>query len=131
MSPTAILIIDDDKLIRWSLATVLGRAGYRLHEAATGQEGLAAIERDAPPDLVLLDIKLPDMDGFAVLTAIHQAHPNLPVLMMTADATPETARQALHLGARGYLDKPCDSAVLQAEVAKALGPPAPPVPSCQ
>lgn len=126
MSPTAILIIDDDKLIRWSLATVLGRAGYRLHEAATGQEGLAAIERDAP-DLVLLDIKLPDMDGFALLTAIHQAHPNLPVLMMTADATPETARQALRLGARGYLDKPCDSAVLQAEVARALRPLVPPV----
>jgi DNA-binding NtrC family response regulator len=130
MSPTAILIIDDDRLVRWSFGTVLGRAGYQLHEAATGQEGLAAIERDVP-DLVLLDVKLPDMDGFAVLAAIHQAHPNLPVLMMTADATPETARQARRLGARGYLDKPCDSAVLQAEVAKALGPSTPPVQSCQ
>jgi DNA-binding NtrC family response regulator len=126
MSPTAILIIDDDRLIRWSLATVLGRAGYRVYEAATGQEGLAAIERDVP-DLVLLDVKLRDMDGFAVLTAIHEAHPNLPVLMMTADAAPETARQALRLGARGYLDKPCDSAVLQAEVAGALRPSMPPV----
>jgi len=130
MSPTAILIIDDDRLIRWSLATVLGRAGYRLYEAATGQEGLAAIERDVP-DLILLDVKLPDMDGFAVLTAIHEAHPNLPVLMMTADATPETAQQALRLGARGYLDKPCDSAVLQAEVARALRPSTPPVQSNQ
>lgn len=119
MSSTTILIIDDDKLIRWSLSTVLRRAGYRLREAATGQEGLAAVESDAP-DLALLDVKLPDMDGFAVLTAIHQVHPNLPVLMMTADATPETARQALRLGACGHLEKPCDSAVLQAEVSKAL-----------
>jgi len=119
MSPTAILIIDDDKLIRWSLSTVLGRAGYRICEAATGAEGLAAVETGTP-DLVLLDIKLADMDGFAVLTAIYQAHPKLPVLMMTADTTPETARQALRLGARGYLDKPFDSAVLLAAVSEAV-----------
>jgi CheY-like chemotaxis protein len=119
MSPTAILIIDDDKLIRWSLSTVLGRAGYRVHEAATGQEGLAAVE-SGTPDLVLLDIMLPDMDGFSVLTAIHQAHPDLPVLMMTADATADTAKQALRLGARGHLDKPCDPAVLLAAVSEAL-----------
>ena len=122
MSPTAILIIDDDKLIRWSLSTVLGRAGYRVHEAATGQEGLAAVESGVP-DLVLLDIMLPDMDGFAVLETIRQAHPKLPVLTMTADATPERARQALRLGARAHLEKPCDSAVLQAEVSKALRSP--------
>lgn len=80
---------------------------------------MAAVETGTP-DLVLLDIKLADMDGFAVLTAIYQAHPKLPVLMMTADTTPETARQALRLGARGYLDKPFDSAVLLAAVSEAV-----------
>lgn len=119
MSVATILIIDDDKLSRWSLSTVLGRAGYRVREAATGKEGLAAVERGVP-DLVLLDIMLPDLDGFAVLQAIHQAHPNLPVLMMTADATAEAARRTSRLGARGHLDKPCDAAVLLAAVSEAL-----------
>lgn len=123
-SPT-ILIIDDDRLIRWSVATVLGRAGYSTQEAATAKEGLVAVQRRRP-DLVLLDVKLPDMDGFAVLQAILQACPDLPVLMMTADATTETTRQALRLGARGQLDKPCDPAVLLAAVSEALQSTAPP-----
>jgi len=119
MSAATILIIDDDKLIRWSLSTLLGRAGYRIREAATGKEGLAAVE-SGTPDLVLLDIMLPDMDGFAVLEAIRYAHPDLPVLTMTADATAETARQALRFGVHGHLEKPCDSAVLLAAVSEAL-----------
>ena len=118
MRATTILIIDDDKLIRWSLSTVLGRAGYRIQEAATGREGLVAVERSTP-DLVLLDIMLPDMDGFAVLEKLLHAHPILPVLTMTADATPKTARRAIRLGARGHLEKPCDSAVLLAAVSDA------------
>jgi CheY-like chemotaxis protein len=119
MSSTAILIIDDDKLIRWSLSTVLGRAGYHMREATTGNEGLAAIE-SSTPDLVLLDIMLPDMDGFAVLERIRCAHPELPVLTMTADATPETSRRVLDFGVRGHLEKPCDSAMLLTAVSKAL-----------
>lgn len=125
MSSAVILIIDDDKLIRWSLSTVLGRAGYRVQEAATGQEGLAAVEC-GEPDLVLLDVKLPDMDGFALLQAVRQARPNVPVLMMTADATTETARQAIRHGARGHLDKPCKSVMLLAAVSEALQSVTPP-----
>lgn len=123
-SPT-ILIIDDDRLIRWSLSTVLGRAGYSAQEAATGKEGLVAVQ-SRRPDLVLLDVKLPDMDGFAVLQAILEAHPNLPVLMMTAEATAETARHALRRGACGHLDKPCDPAVLLTAVSEALQSTVPP-----
>jgi len=119
MSAATILIIDDDKLIRWSLSTVLGRAGYRIREAATGKEGLAAVE-SSKSDLVLLDIMLPDMDGFAVLEAIRQAHPDLPVLTMTADATPETTRRALRIGSSGHLEKPCDSVALLAAVSEVL-----------
>ena len=119
MSSTEILIIDDDKLIRWSLSTVLGRAGYHMREAAAGNEGLAAIESSIP-DLVLLDIMLPDMNGFTVLERIRRAHPELPVVTMTADATPETSRRALDLGVRGHLEKPCDSAALLTAVSKAL-----------
>ncbi len=125
MPATTILVVDDEKLIRWSISTILGRAGYRVREAATGNEGLAAVE-SGTPNLVLLDITLPDMDGFAVLKAIRQTRPHLPILMMTADPTTETTRQAFRLGARGYLDKPCDSAALLDAVAEALQPPTPP-----
>ena len=125
MPAASILVIDDDRLTRWSVATLLGRAGYHVHEAATGKDGFAAIE-EVGPNLVLLDIELPDMDGFAVLGMIREDYPELPVLMMTADATAETARTALRLGAQGHLDKPIDSATLEAAVSRALQSSAPP-----
>lgn len=124
LTPT-ILVVDDDKLIRWSVSVILGNAGYRVHEAATGKKGLAAVVQHRP-DLVLLEIALPDMDGFTLLEAICEIRPDLPVLVMTADATSETARQAARLGARGQLDKPFDPALLQATVSEALEPATPP-----
>jgi DNA-binding NtrC family response regulator len=119
MPTPTILVVDDDKLIRWSVSVILGNAGYRVQKAGTGAEGLAAVQ-DHPPDLVLLDIALPDLDGFTVLEKMHQLRPELPVLMMTADATSETARQARRLGACGQLEKPFDPPLLQAAVAQAL-----------
>ncbi len=119
MPPQNILVIDDDKLVRWSVSMVLGRAGYRVHEAATGADGLAAM-RSCHPDLVLLDISLPDMDGFGVLRAIRQIRRELPVLMMTAEPNAHTREQALRLGAYEHLEKPCDAITLQAAVSRAL-----------
>jgi two-component system KDP operon response regulator KdpE len=119
------LVIDDDKLFRWSVSKILEGAGYRAHEAATGGDGLAAIQ-DCQPDLVLLDVGLPDLDGFTVLKAIRQGWPDLRVLMVTADPTPETARQALRFGACAHLAKPCDWAVLLSAVSQALQPSPPP-----
>lgn len=125
MGVPTILVIDHDKLIRWSVSAVLGRAGYRVHEAATGKDALAAVQ-DGAPDLILLDVDLPDMDGFTVLNQIRARHPDLPVLMMTVDATTEMRRQALRLGVRDHLDKPCDPALLKAVVAQALQTATPP-----
>ena len=125
MPAASILVIDDDRLTRWSVSTLLGRAGYHVHEAATGKDGFAAIE-EVGPNLVLLDIELPDMDGFAVLAMVRERHPDLPVLMMTADATAETARKALRLGAQGHLDKPINAATLDAAVSRALQSSTPP-----
>lgn len=119
ISVPTILIIDDDKLIRWSMSELLTRAGFRVREASTGMGGLAVVDHGLA-DLVLLDIALPDQDGFSVLKGIRQVRPDLPVLMMTADATFESAERALRLGAQGYLDKPYDPAVLQAAVRGAL-----------
>jgi DNA-binding response OmpR family regulator len=125
MSVPTILIIDDDKLIRWSMSELLTRAGFRVREAATGMSGLAAVLHGLA-DLVLLDIALPDQDGFSVLRGIKQVRPDLPVLMMTADSTSESEERALHLGAQGHLDKPYDPIVLQAAVRGALNSAAPP-----
>ncbi len=125
MSSATVLIIDDDRLIRWSLSTLLERAGYQVSHAATGAEGLAAIQARLP-HVVLLDITLPDVDGFDLLQDIRQRYPALPVLTMTADASRETTRLAYRAGARGHLEKPCDSLTLLAAVSEALkNPPAP------
>jgi len=120
MAAPTVLVVDDDKLTRFSLSKILGRAGYRIREAASATEGMAAIEEERP-GLVLLDIRLPDRDGFAVLRAIRGSHPQLPVVMMTAHHTEDNAREASAQGAWGYLAKPCDPADLQTIVSTALG----------
>ena len=119
MGTPTILIIDDDRLTRWSVSRILGRAGYQVREAGSLTEGEAALERQRP-DLILLDIRLPDGDGFALLKAVRLGHPDLPVIMMTAHASPETEQAALALGARGHLTKPCDPTELQAVVGNTL-----------
>jgi two-component system response regulator GlrR len=125
MAAFTILVVDDDKLTRFSLSKILGRAGYRIREAASATEGMAAIEEERP-GLVLLDIRLPDRDGFSVLEAIRAGHPHLPVVMMTAHHSEETARRASAQGAWGYLAKPCDPAALQSVVATTLARTSPP-----
>ncbi len=117
--PPEILVIDDDKLTRWSLMKVLGRAGYRVRAAASAVEGLAQVG-DAPPDLVLLDVQLPDGDGGSVLQAFQRSRPALPVVMMSADVTPETERRLRGLGACAFLAKPCAAVLLLTLVASLL-----------
>ena len=125
MATPLILIVDDDKLTRWSVSRVLSRAGYRVQEAGTAAAGLVAIGRDRP-DAVLLDIVLPDGDGFSVLRAIYERHPRLPVILITAHGSEETARSARDLGARGHLNKPCNPAEICAALARALDQPTAP-----
>jgi CheY-like chemotaxis protein len=113
----SILVVDDDKLTRWSFATVLGRLGYRVREAATGSECLAAIRAEAP-DLVLLDIVLPDLDGFRILSEIRAEDPRIPVILMTANPARDTRARARAAGAAEYLEKPCDAATLEAALSR-------------
>lgn len=119
MPAATILIVDDDKLTRWSLSRVLARVGYRTREATTVAEGLAAI-RTGAPDAVLLDVVLPDGDGFSMLHEIRGLHPRLPVIVMTAHASEETERMSRSLGARSHLVKPCNPAEVCAVLAEAL-----------
>lgn len=100
-----ILIIDDEPALRHTLARVLQRASFEVTTAASGQEGLDLLERQAF-DLVYLDIRMPDMNGMLVLKAIHARLPEMPVVLFTAQPDLNSALEALRQGAADYLLKP-------------------------
>jgi two-component system response regulator PilR (NtrC family) len=98
-------VADDERSMRELLAIVLKREGYEVQLADNGRTAVAALER-APVDLLITDIKMPDMTGIDVLRAAKALDPDLPAIMMTAFASQETAIEALRLGACDYLIKP-------------------------
>jgi DNA-binding NtrC family response regulator len=104
---SSILIIDDEAFLRRSLTLILQSKGYLVNSAASAQAGLQMLQAGSY-DLVFLDIRLPDRSGMVVLPAIRQLYPDLPVLILTAHATMETAIEAVRQGARDYLLKPID-----------------------
>src|SRR5215471_16463434 len=108
MPKPRILVIDDDAGIRESLKMTLEYDGYDVIGAATGQEGLALVERDTP-HLVLLDVKMPGMDGLDVLTRLRAMNETLPVVMIAAHGTASTGFEAKERGAFDFLEKPFES----------------------
>ena len=118
MARPRILVVDDERLIRWTLRERLEEAGNAVLEAGTGTEALALAEEGA--DLVLLDFKLPDLDGLNVLRQIRDRHPEMIVILITALATVENAVEAMKRGAWHYLNKPIDLDELLLLVGKAL-----------
>ena len=98
-----ILVIDDEAAIRESLRMILEYEDYQFVGAASGQEGLSLVQRDRP-DLVLLDIKMPGMDGMEVLRKIHAIDETLPVVMISGHGTTATAVDAIRSGALDFLD---------------------------
>jgi two-component system, NtrC family, nitrogen regulation response regulator NtrX len=103
-----ILVIDDEAAIRDSLRMILEYENYGFMGAASGQEGIATVQRDRP-DLVLLDIKMPGMDGLEVLRKLHALDDTLPVVMISGHGNTATAVEAMKAGAIDYLDKPLSS----------------------
>ena len=103
-----ILVIDDEAAIRDSLRMILEYEGYEFLGAATGQDGLAMVERENP-DLVFLDIKMPGMDGLEVLQRIKAVNETVPVVMISGHATVTTAVDATKLGAFDFIEKPLAS----------------------
>jgi len=103
-----ILVIDDEAAIRDSLRMILEYEDYQFTGAAGGQEGIALVQRDRP-DLVLLDIKMPGMDGIEVLRKLHALDETLPIVMISGHGTTATAVEAIRSGATDFLDKPLSS----------------------
>lgn len=101
-----VLVVDDERLIRWTLRERLTEAGYSVREAETGLEALDAFAA-ATPSLVLLDLALPELDGFGVLRSVRKLDPKCPVIVMSARDS-NSGAQALGLGAAHFLAKPFD-----------------------
>ena len=100
-----VLIVDDQEDARWVLTNVMRQGGFVAVPAANGEDALASIARHAP-SVVLLDIGLPDMDGFEVLTRIRQIDKSIPVIMVTGNGKAYDAGRAVRAGAWDYLTKP-------------------------
>jgi DNA-binding NtrC family response regulator len=100
-----ILIVDDEKTIRWSLGEGLRKGGFEILEAASGEEGIQLF-LDKSPDCVLLDLKLPGLDGIEVLRRMRKENAEVPVVMMTAYGDVDRAVEAMKLGAYDFVTKP-------------------------
>lgn len=115
-----ILIIDDEKGVGDILKKILGKEGYDVHAVTRGQDGVKLV-REKDVHLVILDIKMPEMDGIEVLQKIHEIKKDVVVIMLTAYGTLTTAREAMKLGAYDYITKPFDNDFVKAMVKEGLG----------
>jgi two-component system response regulator AtoC len=117
--PHKILIIDDEKLIRWALEQHLAKLGYQVTTAESAEQGLVLLTEDAP-DLILLDNCLPDMTGIQLLEKLHVREQRFKVIMITAYDMAETSVNAMNLGAYEYISKPFNLEELTALIHKTL-----------
>ena len=115
----SVLVIDDDPLIRKTLSSYLSKKGFEALVAEDGEEGLQKYEEHIP-DLVILDIRLPDVDGLEVLGRIREKNPNASIIIMTAYDDMKTTIEAIKSGAFEYLVKPLDYVELDLTIDKAF-----------
>src|SRR5271157_3870211 len=119
MSQKRILIVDDEKLVRWALTKKCTEFGYQTLEAETGPEALQALQNENV-DLVLLDVHLPDMSGIEVLEKLKQAGETRSIIMMTADPQLDDVKAALRMGAYDFVSKPINFEELGVTLQNAL-----------
>lgn len=105
MSRPKILVLDDEEIVRVSCKKCLTPEGYDVDVAANGVEGLAIIENNRY-DVILTDLKMPDMDGMEFLAKVKERYPDTKVIMITGYSTVEHAVKAMRMGAYNYIEKP-------------------------
>jgi DNA-binding NtrC family response regulator len=117
--PARILLIEDDLQLATIVQKLLTREGYQVDLASRGDDGLR-LSQESEFDVVLTDLKLPGLDGLELIGRMHAARPKVPIIMMTAHGTTETAIEATKLGAYEYLLKPCEPQELLDLIAAAV-----------
>lgn len=117
-----ILVVDDEQAICWAFSRALSRDGHVVSAASSAEEGLEKARAESP-DLVFLDIRLPGMSGIEALPKFRDALPGVPIVVLTAHGTMETAIDAVRRGAYEYLLKPADLEALRSVVSRALSRP--------
>ena len=117
--PPSILLVDDDEPFRRVLKRELERLGFGVEAAASGGEALRAAAA-AAPDVVLLDLRLPDMDGVAILRELRTVSPSSEVILLTGHGSIETAIESIRTGAFDYVAKPCPIDELEVRIRRAL-----------
>jgi DNA-binding NtrC family response regulator len=121
--PLHVLVVDDEPLIRWSVTETLADLGLDVEQADCAASALQAITTTALPfDVIVLDLRLPDMRDLSLLATIRQLLPETPVVLMTAFGTPEIMSSARQLGVRAVLNKPFELTELSRVVVEALTP---------
>jgi two-component system response regulator GlrR len=123
-SPDVILVVDDEPDMLDNVARLLRRGAYRCVTATSGLQALATLAEERP-DLILTDLRMPGMDGLALLRAAKRLAPATPVVIVTAFASDSAAREATEAGAAAFLAKPFSGAELLQTLRRALGREAP------
>jgi two-component system, NtrC family, response regulator AtoC len=113
-SPASILVVDDEPDVLRYMKTILEVDAYRVSTARSGQEALQLVKEDPPPDLVLLDLLMPQLDGLQTLEQIRQVRPALKVVMLSCSTEPRQVVQAIRMGAQDYIAKPFQKSELDA-----------------
>ncbi len=114
-----ILLIDDSRLSRRIIKSVLAESGYTFREAADGEQGLSAL-KDYRPDCIILDLLMPKMDGHTCLQRLRESGCDVPVVVCSADIQKASLALCEELGIDGFVNKPVDGDELKASVAAAL-----------
>lgn len=117
-----VLVVDDEPLIRWSLAETLSEMGHVVVEAGDGVSAIRALDEGAPFDAVVLDYRLPDSNDLNLLATIRRLAPQAAVIMMTAFGTPEVTSGAIKLGAYRVVPKPFEMHDMAELVMQATAP---------
>lgn len=119
MGTPFVMLVDDESAFVETMVKRLSKRNLMVISAYSGQEALEVIDKNRNVDIVLLDVKMPGMDGIETLGEIKKAYPLIEVIMLTAHATVESAIEGMKKGAYDYLMKPCDIDQLMAKVEEA------------